>query len=292
MCLSYAVNEPGAALRYKQLSSHGHWREQHPPADASFTDNRLDRLSQNSFVNPSPKECLPGSERNRPLIFLLEEDQSLASLICGQLELAGYRVSLFSTPATALVEAERLMPALFILETMLPGEGGLELCRKIRSNGMLAGIPVIFVTVRSAEADRILGLDAGADDYITKPFSPRELVARIHAILRRSEMLAKPESLSVGALTIDLELMSVTIAGRSTLLTVSEFRLLRFLMQHPGRAFTREQIVQMVWPQSRYVSPRAVDVCIRRIRAKIEPNPQVPRHVLGIRGIGYRLSKS
>ena len=252
----------------------------------------MDRINQNSFGISPAKAFPPASERGRPLVFLLEEDQSLAGLICGHLESAGYRVALFSTAATALLEAERQMPALFILETMLPGEGGLEVCRKIRSNGLLAGIPVIFVTVRSAEADRILGLDAGADDYITKPFSPRELVARINAILRRSEMLPKPESLTVGDLTIDLELMSVNAAGRSVLLTVSEFRLLKFLMQHPGRAFTREQIVQMVWPQSRYVSPRAVDVCVRRIRTKIEANPQMPRHVLGIRGIGYRLSKS
>src|SRR5579859_6441577 len=226
-----------------------------------------------------------------PLIFLLEEDRSLANLICETLSNAGYRMAVFSNPANALIEAEQRSPALFILETMLAGEGGLEICRKIRAHGLLSGTPVIFVTVRSGEGDRILGLDAGADDYITKPFSPRELLARIRAILRRSQPVSSRAPIAVGELTIDPENMSVNSGERTVSLTVSEFRLLIFLVQHAGRVFSREQIVQMVWPGSRYVSPRAVDVCIRRIRAKIEPDPQTPRYVQGVRGVGYRLSK-
>ena len=235
---------------------------------------------------PPPESAAAGA-----LIFLLEQDRSLASLICEAVGSAGHRVVVFSDPADALAEAEKQSPALFILETMLAGEGGLEICRKIRSSGSLAGTPVIFVTVRSAEADRILGLDAGADDYITKPFSPRELLARIKAILRRSQPVLKREPISLGDLSIDLETMSVSAGERAVTLTVSEFRLLLFLKQHAGRVFTREQIIQMVWPGSRFVSPRAVDVCIRRIRAKIEPDPQTPRYVQGVRGVGYRLSK-
>lgn len=250
----------------------------------------------NRDIHPAIEETLPvhpsGAHQPGALIFLLEEDRSLATLIAETLAGAGYRIQIFSNPASALIEAEKRGPALFILETMLAGEGGLEICRKIRSNGLLASTPVIFVTVRSGEGDRILGLDAGADDYVTKPFSPRELLARIRAILRRSQPVSRREPITLGELTLDVENMSVTAGDRAVSLTVSEFRLLMFLIQHAGRVFSREQIVQMVWPGSRFVSPRAVDVCIRRIRAKIEPDPQTPRYVQGVRGVGYRLSRS
>lgn len=253
----------------------------------TVSPDRISSISTNEPVSPPAHEFSePG-----PLVFLLEEDRSLADLICATLTSAGYRIVVFNNATTALAEAERRSPVLFILETMLAGEGGLELCRRIRSNGLLAGTPVIFVTVRSGEADRILGLDAGADDYVTKPFSPRELLARVKAILRRSQPHSRREPLRLGGLTLDLENMSVSAGERTVPLTVSEFRLLTFLAQHAGRVFTREQIIQMVWPDSRYVSPRAVDVCIRRIRAKIEPDPQSPRYVQGVRGVGYRFSR-
>jgi len=251
--------------------------------------NRLFSPASPNQSAPPLSELAPAAPG--PLIFLLEEDRSLARLITESLASAGYRIRVFSNPAAALSEAEKLAPSLFILETMLAGEGGLEICRRIRSHVLLSVIPVIFVTVRSAEGDRILGLDAGADDYITKPFSPRELLARIKAILRRSQQVTRREPITLGELSIDLENMSVSAGPRVVSLTVSEFRLLTFLVQHAGRVFTREQIVQMVWPGSRFVSPRAVDVCIRRIRAKIEPDPEAPRYVQGVRGVGYRLSK-
>src|SRR5581483_7741314 len=185
-------------------------------------------------------------------------------------------------------EAEHARPALFLLDIMVPGNDGLELCRRIRQTPTLAMTPVIFLTAKSGEADRVLGLDLGADDYIPKPFSPRELVARVRAVLRRFERPLAPAIVKAGDIEIDSGGMTLTVRGVLTQTTATEFRLLEYLARHPGRVFTRDQLLDAVWRDTHYVTPRSVDVYVRRIREKIEENADEPRYLKTVRGAGYR----
>jgi len=221
-------------------------------------------------------------------IFVVEDDNDICRLIEHNLRSAGYGVHSFSTGASVVTEATRAHPRLFLLDVMLPGTDGFDLCRQIRQIELLAKIPIIFLTARTSEADRVKGLELGGDDYITKPFSPRELVARVRAVLRGSREMSLSEVLNFGELEIDPCSMTVTFAGRAVTTTVREFRLLEYLASHRSRVFTREQLLDAIWKETAFVTPRSVDVYVRRLREKIERDPSKPRYLKTLRGVGYR----
>jgi DNA-binding response OmpR family regulator len=229
----------------------------------------------------------PATVRQR--IFVVEDDEDIARLIRHNLLAAGYDVQAFISGNPALTQALAEQPSLFLLDVMLPGGDGFDLCRQIRQHERLAKIPVIFLTAKSDEADRVKGLELGGDDYITKPFSPRELVARVRTVLRTVRQNVTPEALRLGDLEIDISSMTVRVEGRTVLTTVREFRLLEYLAAHRGRVFTRDQLLDAVWKETAFVTPRSVDVYVRRLREKIESDPRHPRYLKTLRGIGYRL---
>ncbi len=224
----------------------------------------------------------------KPLIFVVEDDADIAHLVQHHLEDVGYSARLFATTNTVLASAERARPALFLLDIMVPGGGGLELCRNIREHGSLAAVPVIFLTAKVSEADRVRGLELGADDYITKPFSPREMVARVKAVLRRFERPLPSSTVNAGDLEIDGAAMRLTVRGQVQATTATEFRLLHYLARHPGRVFTRDELLDAVWRDTAFVTPRSVDVYVRKLREKIEQDPEEPRYLRTVRGAGYR----
>jgi len=221
-------------------------------------------------------------------IFSVEDDADISRLVRFQLESAGYGVRTFTSANGVIAEAEKQLPSLFLLDIMLPGGDGLELCRRIRQTTLLAMVPIIFLTAKVSESDKIMGLELGADDYIAKPFSPRELVARVRAVLRRFERPLAPAVVKAGDIEIDSGGMTLTVRGNLTQTTATEFRLLEYLARHPGRVFTRDQLLDAVWRDTHYVTPRSVDVYVRRIREKIEENPDDPRYLKTVRGAGYR----
>jgi len=222
-------------------------------------------------------------------IFLLEDDLDIAKLVRHHLEAAGYRVRDYSTPANFISDAQKQHPSLLLLDIMVPGGDGLDLCRQVRQSGApLAAVPIVFLTAKTSEADRIFGLELGADDYITKPFSPRELVARVKAVLRRCEGPLTPGSIKAGDLEIDASAMTLSVRGAAITTTATEFRLLHYLARYAGRVFTRDQILDAVWRETTFVSPRSVDVYVRKLREKIEDDPEHPRYLKTVRGTGYR----
>lgn len=229
--------------------------------------------------------CVSGS------IAVLEDDADISRLVQFHLSKAGYAVRAFATGRALLADAEKSAPALFLLDVMVPDGSGLEVCRRIRGHASLKDVPVIFLTARAAESDRVHGLELGADDYITKPFSTRELVARVRAVLRRSERAEEPEPIGVlefDDLLIDSAAMQLRVGGELVSTTATEFRLLDYLARHPGRMFSRDQLLDAVWGDQRFVTPRSVDVYVRRIREKIEADPEAPRYLKTMRGAGYR----
>jgi DNA-binding response OmpR family regulator len=229
------------------------------------------------------------AQHARPVIFVVEDDEDIARLISHNLRAAGYEVQSFVSGASVLTEAVREMPALFLLDVMLPGTDGFELCRHIRQTPVLSATPIIFLTAKTAEADRVKGLELGGDDYITKPFSPRELVARIRSVLRGLyQTPIASEVLRLGDLEIDVSSMTVQVQGRNIMTTVREFRLLEYLAAHRGRVLTRDQLLDAVWKETPFVTPRSIDVYIRRLREKIEPDSRHPQYLKTLRGIGYR----
>jgi two-component system phosphate regulon response regulator PhoB len=208
-----------------------------------------------------------------------------------QLEGAGYTVNAYPAVGSILQDAERQRPALFLLDIMVPGGDGLDLCRRLRQNPTLASVPIIFLTARAGENDRVHGLELGADDYITKPFAMRELLARVKAVLRRFERPAAPGGASVlriDTLEIDGNSMQLRVKNELVTTTATEFRLLDYLARHPGRVFSRDHLLDAVWGDARFVTPRSVDVYVRRIREKIETDPETPRFLKTMRGAGYR----
>src|SRR5215475_698519 len=224
-----------------------------------------------------------------PKIFVVEDDMDIARLVRHHLETAGFRVRSYSGTANVLAEALKERPSLLLLDIMLPGGDGLELCRQVRRAGApLAATPIVFLTAKTAESDRILGLESGGDDYITKPFSPRELLARIKAVLRRCEGPLAPVSLTAGELEVDTAAMTLSVRGTIVTTTATEFRLLHFLARNSGRVFTRDQILDAVWKETTFVSPRSVDVYVRKLREKIELDAERPRYLKTVRGTGYR----
>ena len=221
-------------------------------------------------------------------IFAVEDDTDISRLVRHHLEGAGYGVRSFSAATGVVSEAEKQSPALFLLDIMLPGGDGLELCRRIRQTPALSMVPVIFLTAKTTESDKVIGLELGADDYIPKPFSPRELVARVRAVLRRFERPLAPAIVKAGEIEIDSGGMTLMVRGALTQTTATEFRLLEYMARHPGRVFTRDQLLDAVWRDTHYVTPRSVDVYVRRIREKIEADPEEPRYLKTVRGAGYR----
>ena len=228
-------------------------------------------------------------ERLSQTIFVLEDDDDIARLVQHHLEVAGYAARLYRTPTNLIPDAERQAPALFLLDIMVPGGDGMDVCRRLRKHPALSTVPIIFLTARASENDRVLGLEMGADDYITKPFATRELVARVKAVLRRFERPDAPSLISFDEIVIDASAMQLKLRGELTTTTATEFRLLEYLARHPGRVFSRDHLLDSVWGDARFVTPRSVDVYVRRIREKIEVDPENPRYLQTVRGAGYRL---
>ena len=224
-------------------------------------------------------------------VFVLEDDVDISRLVQYHLEKAGFPVRTFETGRNVVSEAEQNPPALFLLDVMVPEGDGMDVCRRLRAHPTLNTLPIIFLTARASENDRVRGLELGADDYITKPFGTRELVARVRAVLRRSEPKAEttePSVLSIEDLEIDSAAMQLRVKGELVVMTATEFRLLDYLARHPGRMFSRDHLLDAVWGDSRFVTPRSVDVYVRRIREKIELDPETPRYLKTMRGAGYR----
>ena len=227
----------------------------------------------------------------KPAIFVVEDDADIARLIAHNLRASGFAVQSFVSGASLISEALREMPSLFLLDVMLPGADGFELCRHIRQTPALSAVPIIFLTAKTSESDRVKGLELGGDDYITKPFSPRELVARVRSVLRGlSQDSQAEEVMRLGALAIHLSSMTVQVEGRNVLTTVREFRLLEYMASHRGRVLTRDQLLDAVWKETPFVTPRSIDVYIRRLREKIETDPRHPQYLKTLRGIGYRFA--
>ena len=221
-------------------------------------------------------------------VFVLEDDTDISRLIQHHLETTGFAVRPFTTPVNLVSDAERQPPALFLLDIMVPGGDGLDVCRRLRSHPALSTTPIIFLTARAGENDRVLGLELGADDYITKPFSTRELLARVKAVLRRFERPSSPSVITFDDVVIDANAMQLKVRGALTTTTATEFRLLDYLARHPGRVFSRDHLLDAVWGDARFVTPRSVDVYVRRIREKIEVDAEDPRYLKTVRGAGYR----
>lgn len=221
-------------------------------------------------------------------IFVLEDEADISRLIQHHLEASGFSVRAFQTPMNLIPDAERQPPALFLLDIMVPGGDGLDVCRRLRTHPALSTIPIIFLTARAGENDRVLGLEMGADDYITKPFSTRELLARVKAVLRRFERPSTPSIITFDDVVIDANSMQLKVRGELTTTTATEFRLLDYLARHPGRVFSRDHLLDAVWGDARFVTPRSVDVYVRRIREKIERDAEDPRYLKTVRGAGYR----
>ncbi len=241
----------------------------------------------NSFEG-AEAEDIPAPVRH--LIFVVEDDEDIARLISHNLRAADFEVQSFVSASSVLSEALREIPALFLLDVMLPGADGFDLCRQIRESPVLSATPIIFLTAKTAEADRLKGLELGGDDYVTKPFSPRELVARVRTVLRGVRQMPPeaPEVLRLGDLEIDRSSMTVHVHGRNVLTTVREFRLLEYLATHRGHVLTRDQLLDAVWKETSFVTPRSIDVYIRRLREKIEPDAGHPQYLKTLRGVGYR----
>ncbi len=225
-------------------------------------------------------------------ILVVEDEPDIAELVKYHLEKAGLPARVVGDGKQALDLIVREPPALVVLDLMLPGLDGLEVCRRLRGSPATRGIPVIMLTAKAEEVDRILGLEMGADDYVPKPFSPRELVARVKAVLRRATAPIEPSEapVAVGDLRLDPARHEVTKGGKPVPLSAMEFRMLEFFLRHRGRVYSRAQLLDQVWGQDRFVEPRTVDVHIRRLREKIEGDPQRPTLILTVRGLGYKCS--
>jgi DNA-binding response OmpR family regulator len=221
-----------------------------------------------------------------PTVLVVDDEPIVREVVCSYLQREGYRTleAADGERARALIAAAE--PSLVVLDLMLPGTDGLELCRWIRANSEL---PVIMLTARGDEADRIVGLELGADDYVTKPFSPRELVARVKTVLRRSApQLATGERLVFGELAIDSRTREVRCGGRELRLTAKEFDLLWFLARHPRQVFSRDQLMDRVWGYTSALDTGTVTVHVRRLREKIEADPARPARLQTVWGVGYR----
>jgi two-component system phosphate regulon response regulator PhoB len=228
----------------------------------------------------------------RAKILLVEDDASLIELVTYNLEKEGFDVVRTGDGEEALTLAEEEEPDLVILDWMIANLSGIEVCRRLRRAPATANLPIVMLTARGDEADRIRGLETGADDYMTKPFSPRELIARIRAVLRRLRPALQGGQLEFAGIAMDTTAHRVTRDGRTVQLGPTEFRLLRHFLEHPGRVFSREQLLDAVWGRDVYVEQRTVDVHIRRLRKAVNAGPtgeELPDLIRTVRSAGYSL---
>ena len=228
---------------------------------------------------------LGGGALNGAPLLLVEDEPSVGGLVRTYLERGGYRVVWVRSGEEALVELGRHGPRLVVLDVGLPGIDGFEVCRRIRARST---VPVVMLTARDEEPDRVAGLELGADDYVTKPFSPRELAARIKAVLRRAESESRSEELALGDVTLRRDAHEVTVGDEPVELTGKEFDLLAFLLEHPGIVFSREQLLDRVWSLSYPGGTRTVDVHVAQLRRKLGR----PELIQTVRGAGYKAAKA
>ena len=220
-------------------------------------------------------------------ILVVEDEESYSDPLSYLLRREGYDVVVAETGPAALAQFDSNGADLVLLDLMLPGLSGVDVCRRLRQR---SSVPVIMLTAKDSEIDKVVGLEIGADDYVTKPYSSRELLARIKAVLRR---LAEPEellpaTLEAGPVRMDVERHTVTVGGRATSLPLKEFELLEMLLRNAGRVLTRMQLIDRVWGSDYVGDTKTLDVHVKRLRAKIEPDPANPRHIVTVRGLGYK----
>ncbi len=221
-------------------------------------------------------------------ILVVDDEADLVELVSYNLRKEGYIVDSASNGDAALSKIRKRNYDLLILDLLLPGIQGIEICKILRNDPKTTNLPIIMLTAKSEEVDKILGLEMGADDYITKPFSPRELLARVKAVLRRADK--KPvtaQKLKIKEIEIDKERYLVTLRGNPIKLSVTEFKLLVFLAERKGKVFSRDQLLDAIWRDEAFVEPRTVDVHIRRLRSQIEEDASKPKYIKTLRGIGY-----
>ena len=222
-------------------------------------------------------------------VLIIEDDKAIARLLRDNLEYEGFVVETCDNGHDALPSVRRFAPDLLLLDLMLPRLDGLAVCRRLREDR--SAVPIIMLTARGDEGDKVLGLELGADDYITKPFSIREFMSRVRALLRRAQLSpagAPAELIEVDDLRIDTTRRSVQARGTAVQLTYLEFELLRTLASQPGRVFTRKQLLDELWGGSEFRDPRTIDVHIRHLREKLEPDARRPEYLFTVRGVGYR----
>lgn len=222
-------------------------------------------------------------------ILVVDDEKSIRELLIFNLEKAGYQVGEAEDGLAALEKIRREKPDLVVLDLMLPGMDGMEVCRNLKVQPLTAGIPVIMVTARNEEIDKVIGLELGADDYITKPFSPRELVARVKAVLRRSQRDSAAEGeLIVGKLRLNFSRYEAYLGNEKLELTPKEYELLKLFTTNIGKAYSREQLLEKVWGYEYFGDTRTVDVHVRHLRAKLAEAPEVAEAIETVRGVGYR----
>jgi two-component system response regulator RegX3 len=220
-------------------------------------------------------------------ILVVEDEESFSDALSYMLRKEGFEVAVAGTGPYALEEFDRTGADLVLLDLMLPGLSGTEVCRQLRSR---SNVPVIMLTAKDGEIDKVVGLELGADDYVTKPYHTRELVARIRAVLRRHgepEEL-QPAALEAGPVRMDVDRHVVTVAGVQVSLPLKEFELLELLLRNAGRVLTRMQLIDRIWGADYVGDTKTLDVHVKRLRSKIEPDPSAPRHLVTVRGLGYK----
>jgi two-component system response regulator RegX3 len=221
-------------------------------------------------------------------VLVVEDEDSFSDALSYMLRKEGFEVSVAATGTAALTEFDRTGADIVLLDLMLPEMSGTEVCRQLRSR---SHVPIIMVTARDAEIDKVVGLEIGADDYVTKPYSPRELVARIRAVLRRNAAEAVEivtPTLSAGPVRMDVERHVVSVGGEAVPLPLKEFELLELLLRNAGRVLTRGQLIDRVWGADYVGDTKTLDVHVKRLRSKIEPEPSTPRYLITVRGLGYK----
>ena len=222
-------------------------------------------------------------------VLVVEDEESFSDALSYMLRKEGFEVSVAPTGTSALTQFDRTGADIVLLDLMLPEMSGTEVCRQLRQR---SAVPIIMVTARDSEIDKVDGLEIGADDYVTKPYSPRELVARIRAVLRRNAKEtateAAPPTLSAGPVRMDVDRHVVTVSGAAVQLPLKEFELLELLLRNAGRVLTRGQLIDRVWGADYVGDTKTLDVHIKRLRSKIEPEPPTPRHIVTVRGLGYK----
>jgi two-component system alkaline phosphatase synthesis response regulator PhoP len=228
-----------------------------------------------------------------PKVLVVDDAPDIVRLVHDYLAHAGFSVLTASNGLDALRIARTERPDLIVLDLGLPGRDGLDVTRELRRDSAVASVPIVMLTARADESDKLVGLELGADDYVTKPFSAKELVARVRAVLRRAQAVAAPaELVRLGALAIDVPRMAVRIGDRAVELTATEFQILLVMARQPGRVFTRAQLLDAVRGEAFDAYERAIDAHIKNIRRKLEPDPATPRYLLTVFGVGYRVAEN